>query len=68
VGYEAQSGNHTLLLVHSENNHNLISTDSDKFLNTSDTTSGKFGEQDHAIDVVVFKKLDIGAHFGDLEE
>lgn len=56
----------TLFLIDSENNNNLISPDSDQLLDTSDTTSGQLGQENHAIDVVVFEKFDICAHFGDL--
>jgi hypothetical protein len=56
----------TLLLVNSEDNDDLIAADSDELLNTSDTSSGQFGEKDHAIDVVVFEELYVGTHFCDL--
>lgn len=35
---------HTLLLVHSENNDNLVTSNSDELLNTSDTSSGQLGQ------------------------
>lgn len=57
----------TLLFVHTENHNDLIATNSDELLDTSDTSSRKFGQQDHAVDVVVLEKLDIGTHLGDLE-
>ena len=56
----------TLLLVDSQNNDNLISSDADQLLDTSDTSSGQFAEQDHAVDVVVFKQLDVCSHLGNL--
>ena len=56
----------TLLLVDSQNYHNFVAPNSDELLNTSDTTSREFGEQNHAINVVVLKKFDVCAHFGDL--
>ncbi len=56
----------TLLLVDTKNNHDLIASNSNKLLDTSDTSSGQFGKKDHAIDVIVFEEFDIGSHFGDL--
>ena len=44
--------NVTLLLVDPENNHDLIASDADELLDTSDTPTGQFAEQDHAVDVV----------------
>lgn len=56
----------TFLLVNSEDNDDLIAPNSDELLDTSDTSSGQFGEEDHAIDVVVFEELHVGTHFRDL--
>lgn len=50
--------NVTLLLVDSQHNDDLVSSDTDEFLNGSDTSSGQFAEQDHAVDVIVFEQLD----------
>ena len=58
----------TLLLVNSEHNDDLIAADSDELLDGSNTSSRKFGEEDHAVDVVVLEKLDVGTHLGDLYE
>lgn len=41
--------NVTLLLVYSENDDNFVPPDADELLNGSNTSSGKFGEQDHAV-------------------
>ena len=57
----------TLLLVHTQNNHDLVSPHADESLDTTDTSSRKLGEQDHAVDVVVLEELDVCAHLGDLE-
>lgn len=56
----------TLLLVYSKNDHHFVSADPDELLDTSDTTTGQFGEEDHAVNVVVLEQLDVGAHLGDL--
>ncbi len=56
----------TLLLVYPQNHDDLVTPDSDKFLDTSNTTSREFGEQDHAVDVVILQQLDIGSHFCNL--
>lgn len=58
--------NHTLLLVDTQNNNNLVAANTDQLLNTANTSSRKFGKQNHAVDVVVFQQLDVGAHLGDL--
>lgn len=50
--------NVTLLLVDSQHNDDLVSSDTDEFLDGSDTSSGQFAEQDHAVDVVVLEQLD----------
>lgn len=57
---------HTLLLVDSQDNNDLIAADSDQLLDRSDTSSGKLGEQDHSVDVVVLQQLDVSSHLGDL--
>lgn len=56
----------TLLLVNPQHNNNLVPANSDQLLDGSDTSSRQLGQQNHAINVVVFEKLDIGAHFGNL--
>lgn len=56
----------TLLLVDTENDDDLVATDTDQLLDGANTSSGKLREQDHAVDVVVLEKLDVGAHIGDL--
>jgi hypothetical protein len=56
----------TLLLVHSEHNNDLVASNSDQLLDTSDTSSGEFGQQDHAVNVVVFEKFNVSTHLGDL--
>lgn len=55
-----------LLLVDTQHNDDLVASDTDKLLDGSNTSSRKFGEQDHAVDVVVFKQLHVRAHLGDL--
>lgn len=40
------------VLVHPENDHDFVASDADELLDTSDTTSREFGEENHAIDVV----------------
>lgn len=56
----------TLLLVDTENDDDLVATNTDQLLDGTNTSSGKLREQDHAVDVVVLEKLDVGAHIGDL--
>jgi hypothetical protein len=56
----------TFLLVHTQHNDNLVTPNADELLDTTDTTSREFGEQDHAIDVVVFEELHVRSHVGDL--
>lgn len=55
-----------LFLVDTQHHHNFVAPDSDKLLDRSDTSSREFGEQNHAVDVVVFEEFDVGAHFCDL--
>lgn len=43
----------TLLLVDTEHHDDLVATDPDELLDTSNTSSRKLGKQDHAVDVVV---------------
>lgn len=35
-------------------------------MDAADAPPGEFGEEDHAVDVVVFEELDVGAHLCDL--
>ena len=56
----------TFFLIYSQYNDDFISSNSDKFVDTSDPSSGEFTEKDHAFDVVVFEQFDVGAHFCDL--
>ena len=42
----------TLLLVDTEHHDDLVATDPDELLDTSNTSSRKLGKQDHAVDVV----------------
>lgn len=46
---------HTLFLVYTENNDDLIPSNTDKFLDGTDTTPRKFGQQDHSLGVVIFE-------------
>ena len=57
----------TLLLVHTEHDDDLIATNSNELLNTSNTSSRKLREKNHAVDVVVLQKLNVGTHLGDLQ-
>src|ERR1700761_8719314 len=56
----------TLLLVDSEDNHHLVLADTDELLDRTDTTSGQFTEQDHALNVVVLEQLHVSTHLGNL--
>lgn len=57
----------TFFLVDTKHDHNLVASDTDELLDTTNTSSRQFGEQDHSVDVVVFEELDVRAHFGDLQ-
>ena len=48
-----------------DDNHRFCSSDTDELVDRTDTTSGQFGEKDHALNVVVFQQMDVGAHVGD---
>lgn len=42
----------TLVLVHTQHDHDFVAANTDKLLDRTDTSSRQFGEQDHAVDVV----------------
>ena len=42
----------TFLFVHTEDDDDFVPADTDELLDTSDTSSRKFGKEDHAVDVV----------------
>lgn len=58
----------TLLLVDTEDNDNLVTSDTNELLDTANTSAGKFGQQDHSVDVIVFEKLHVCAHLGNLTQ
>ena len=62
----ADQAQRTLLLVHTEDNHDLVAPDADELLDTPDTTARELGEEDHAVDVVVLEELHVRTHLGDL--
>lgn len=55
----------TLLLVHSDDDHALVATDADEFVDGADSPTRQLAEEDHALDVVVLQQADVGAHLGD---
>lgn len=57
----------TLLLVDTQNHDDLIATNTDELLDTSNTSSRQFGEEDHSVNIVVFQQLHICAHLGNLD-
>lgn len=57
---------HTLLLVDTEDDHDLVAPHADELLDTADTSSGQLGEENHAVDVIVLEELDVSTHLGDL--
>ena len=57
-----------LLLVNTKHNNDLVASNTDELLYTTDTSPREFGKQNHSVDVVVFKQLHVCAHFGDLQE
>lgn len=58
---------HTLLFIDTQHDDYLIAPNTDKLLNATNTSSREFGEQNHAVDVVVFEQLHVRTHLGDLE-
>lgn len=56
----------TLVFVHTQNDNDFVPANPNKLLDGSNTSSGKLRKQNHSVNVVVFKKLDVGAHLGDL--
>jgi hypothetical protein len=56
----------TFLLVHAKHDDDLVATNADELLDTSDTPPREFGEENHAVDVVVLEELDVGSHVGNL--
>lgn len=55
----------TLLFVYSDDNHALIAAYADELVDGADTSTRQLAEEDHALDVVVLQKADVGAHLGD---
>ena len=47
----------TLLLVYTEDDDDFVPADTNEFLDRSDTSPRELREQDHPLDVVVFKLL-----------
>jgi len=45
----------TLVRVHSHDNDNFVSADSDELLDRSNTSSRQLRQQDHSLDIVVFE-------------
>lgn len=58
--------NVSLFLVHPQHHHDFVAADADELLNRTNAAARQFGEQNHAVNVVVFQQFDICAHFGDL--
>lgn len=55
----------TLLLVHSDDDHTLVTTDADELVDGADTSTRQLTQENHAFDVVVLQQADIGAHLSD---
>lgn len=45
----------TLVRIHSHDDGNFITSNSDNLVDGSDTSSRQFREQDHSLDIVVFE-------------
>ncbi len=58
----SHGGKRTLFLVDSQNHDDLISANSDEFLDGSNTSARQLREQDHAVDIIVLEELNIGTH------
>lgn len=43
----------TFLLIHSDDDHTLVASDPDEFVDGADTSARQLAQQDHAFDVVV---------------
>lgn len=55
-----------LLLVDTEDHDGLLAPDLDEAADAADSTTRELGEEDHALDIVVFEKRDVSAHVGDV--
>lgn len=60
-------GKYTFLFVDPQHNNDFVPPNTDELLDGSDTSSRQLREQDHAVDVIVLKELDVGTHLGDLD-
>lgn len=58
--------NVAFLLVDPEDHDGLDSAHLDEAADTSNPTAGELREENHALDVVVLEKRDVGAHVGDV--
>ena len=55
----------TLLFVDSDDDHTLVAAYADELVDGADTSTGQLAQEDHALDVVVLQKADVGAHLSD---
>lgn len=55
----------TLLFVYSDDDHALVAAYADELVDGADTSTWQLAQEDHALDVVVLQKADVGAHLGD---
>ena len=50
-----KQGEHTFLFVHTHDHHDFVAPDANQLLDGPYPSPGQFRQQDHALDVVVFK-------------
>lgn len=55
----------TLLFVYSDDDHALVAAYADELVDGADTSTRQLAQEDHALDVVVLQKADVGAHLSD---
>lgn len=60
------AGQRTLLLVHTEDDDDLVAADANELLDTADAPPAQLRQQNHALGIVVLEELDVRAHFGNL--
>lgn len=56
---------HTFLLVDTNDHYRFCFTNTNEFVDRTNTSSRQFRQENHALNTVVFQEVDVGAHFGD---
>ena len=55
----------TLLLVHTQHDHDLTPANTNELLNGANTPARQLAQQNHSLNVVVLLQVNIGTHVGD---